>query len=175
VPSSGRPARLPPAVAYELFLFPVPEGADVEETGEALLVRLTRGHERTRLSETAREKAEALAERLVGVEPDLEPAKDDRALPGAIELRSRSGLVVDLTDRFARFLVPFAHHGESAKAAFQQLFALLAALADVTGWRSYDPQEGEAVALDDAAREAALEIYLTVMDQLRPAGRLSGA
>jgi hypothetical protein len=162
-------------VAYELFLFPVPEGADVEETGEALLVLLTRGHERTRLSEKGRARAEDLAQRLVDVAPDLAPAAGADAMPGAIELRSGSGLVVDLTDRFARFLMPFAHHGQAAKDAFHQLFALLAAAAEATGWRSYDPQEGEAVALDDASRDSVLEIYLTVMDQLRPVGGFSGA
>jgi hypothetical protein len=84
-------------------------------------------------------------------------------------LRAGSGLVVAVTDRYARFLVPFALHGDAADAAFRQLFALLAVAAEATGWRPYDPQEGEGVALDDAARDSVLEIYLSVMDQLRPA------
>jgi phage terminase large subunit-like protein len=156
-------------VGYELFLFPVPGGADVEETGEALLVRLTRGHERTRLTEAGRAAAERLARNLVAVDPELSAAPAGvEALPGAVELRAASGLVVAITDRFARFLVPFAHEGEAAVAAFRQLFTLLAVVADATGWRPYDPQEGEAVALDDATRDSVLEIYLSVMDQLRP-------
>jgi hypothetical protein len=162
-------------VGYELFLFPVPAGADVEETGEALLVRLTRGHERTRLTDGGRAGAERLARRLAAAAPDLAstPAGVE-TLPGAVELRSRSGLVVSITDRFARFLVPFAHHGESAATAFHELFALLAVAADATGWRPYDPQEGEGFAVDDASCEAILEIYLSVMDQLRPAGGPAG-
>lgn len=156
-------------MGYELFLFPVPGGADVEETGEALLVRLTGGHERTRLTDAGRAAAERLARDLVAADPDLAAAPAGvEALPGAVELRAASGLVVAITDRFARFLVPFAHQGEAAEAAFRQLFALLAVVADATGWRPYDPQEGEAVLLDDATRDSVLEIYLTVMDQLRP-------
>jgi hypothetical protein len=157
-------------VGYELFLFPVPGGADVEETGEALLVRLTRGHERTKLTDAGRAAAERLARDLVAADPELSAAPaGGGALPGAVELRAASGMVVAITDRFARFLVPFSHEGEAAEAAFHQLFRLLAVVADATGWRPYDPQEGEAVRLDDATRDSVLEIYLTVMDQLRPA------
>jgi hypothetical protein len=158
-------------VGYELFLLPVPDGADVEETGEALLVRLTRGHERTKLSAAGQARADEIARRLTDAEPDL--AVSPSVIEGSIELNATSGLQIALTDRFARFLVPFVHHGEAAGAAFRQLFALLALVADATGWRSYDPQEGEAVALDDATRESVLEIYLTVMDQVRPAGSVS--
>ena len=160
-------------MAYELFLLPVPDGADVEETGEALLVRLTRGHERTTLSAAALARAQDIARRLTDAEPDL--VVSPAVIEGSIELNATSGLQIALTDRFARFLVPFAHHGEAAGAAFRQLFSLLALVAEVTGWRSYDPQEGEAVALDDATRDSVLEIYLTVMDQLRPAGSVTGA
>jgi hypothetical protein len=158
-------------VGYELFLLAVPEGADVEETGEALLVRLTRGHERTRLSTPGRGRAETLAAKLSAAEKDLKPAPEGgESLAGTLELRARSGLQVAIADRFARFLVPFAHHGESAAVAFHQLFTLLGVAAEATGWRPYDPQEGEAVRIDDASCDSALEIYLSVMDQLRPAG-----
>jgi len=153
-----------------------PLGADVEEIGEALMVRLNRGHERTKLTETGRAVAERVARGLVAVEPDLSAAPAGvEALPGAVELRAASGLVVAITDRFARFLVPFAHQGAAAEAAFRQLFALLTVVASSTGWRPYDPQEGEGVSLDDASRDAVLEIYLSVMDQLRPSGPTGGA
>lgn len=155
-------------MGYELFLVSVPAGADVEETGEALLVRLTRGHQRTALIGKAREWAESLSQRLTEAEPDLvASASGFETLPGTIELRARSGLVVAIADRFARFSVPFAHAGEAATSAFRQVFALLAVAADATGWRSYDPQEGEAVTIDDASCESILEIYLSVMDQIR--------
>lgn len=156
-------------MGYEVFLFPVPVGADVEETGEALLVRLTRGHERTRLTDAGRAAAEKIARGIVAADPDLgAPNAGVEALPGALELRATSGLVIGITDRFARFLVPFTHQGDAADAAFRQLFKVLGVVVAATGWRSYDPQEGESLALDDAARESVLEIYLTVMDQLRP-------
>lgn len=162
-------------VGYEMFLVAVPERADVEETGEALLVRLSRGHERTRLSAGGRERAEALASLLSKTEPDLAAISDARSeLPGTIELRAASGLQVVISDRFARFLVPFVHEGDAAESSFRQLFALLAAGADATGWLPYDPQEGAAVTADDESCSAALEIYLSVMDQLRPAGPAGG-
>jgi hypothetical protein len=162
-------------VGYEMFLVAVPEGADVEETGEALLVRLARGHERTKLSAFGRERAEKLVSVLSSKEPDLAPIADARSeVPGTIELRATSGLQVVISDRFARFLLPFVHEGESAESSFRQLFTLLAAGADVTGWRPYDPQEGAAVTADDESCGAALEIYLSVMDQLRPAGPAGG-
>jgi hypothetical protein len=158
-------------VGYELFLVAVPGGADVEEAGEALLVRLTRGHERTRLSPPGRTRAEDLAKRLIAADPDLAPAPDGgESLAGTLELRATSGLQIAVSDRFARFLVPFAHDGDAAADAFRRLFAVLAVAAAATGWRAYDPQEGAAVALDDASCDEALEIYLSVMDQLRPAG-----
>jgi hypothetical protein len=161
-------------VGYEVFLVAVPAGADVEETGEALLVRLSRGHERTRLTDAGRARAERVAARLVEADPDLVAPEDAAAaFPGVVELRARSGLVVSIADRFARFLVPFSHHGDAAVAAFHELFSLLEIAADATGWRPYDPQEADAVPLDDAGRAAVLEIYLTVMDQLRPAGPVS--
>jgi hypothetical protein len=157
-------------VGYELYLLPVPEGADVEETGEALLVRLVRGHERTHLTAAGRARAEELAQRLVSAEPDLMLAPAVfAAIDGSMELRARSGLQVVLAEHFARFLVPFAHCGDAAALAFHQLFALLAVAAGATGWRTYDPQEGAAVVPGDESRDAALEIYLSVMDQLSPA------
>jgi hypothetical protein len=155
-------------VGYELFLIPVPRGADVEETGEALLVRLTRGHERTKLTDSGRARAESVAERLVASDPELAAADPGaETWPGVVELRASSGIVVSIADRFARFLVPFEHQGEAAAAAFRRLFSLLAVAAEATGWRLYDPQEAESVPLDDAGCASVLEIYLSVMDQLR--------
>jgi hypothetical protein len=162
-------------VGYEMFLVAVPQRADVEETGEALLVRLSRGHERTKLSAPGRERAEMLASRLAETDPDLAAVEDGKAeLPGTIELRAQSGLQVVISDRFARFLVPFVHEGVAAESSFRLLFALLAAGADATGWCPYDPQEGAAVTVDDESCGAALEIYLSVMDQLRSAGPAGG-
>lgn len=158
-----------------MFLVAVPQSADVEETGEALLVRLSRGHERTKLSAPGRERAEMLAARLTETDPELAAVADGKAeLPGTLEMRAQSGLQVVISDRFARFLVPFVHEGETAETSFRMLFALLAAGADATGWRPYDPQEGVAVTADDESCGAALEIYLSVMDQLRPAGPAGG-
>jgi len=157
-------------VGYELFLLAVPDGADVEETGEALLGRLQRGQQRANVTPEARARAEGLAGRLTTTVPDLARTNEAASgIAGAIELRSDAGLEVALADRFARFLVPFAHSGEAAATAFRQLFTLLAVAAGITGWRAYDPQEAEAISLDDAGRDTVLEIYLTVMDQLRPA------
>jgi hypothetical protein len=158
-------------VGYEVFLLAVPDGADVEETGEALLVRLQRGQQRANATPESRARAEGLAGRLAAAEPELARTGEAASgIAGAIEMRTRAGLEVALADRFARFLVPFAHSGEAAATAFRQLFTLLAVAAGITGWRAYDPQEGTAAAIDDEGCASALEIYLSVMDQLRPAG-----
>jgi hypothetical protein len=163
-------------VGYEVLLLQVPGGADVEESGEALLVRLTRGHERTRLSPPGRAAAERVAAKLVASEPGLaRSAEGEESLAGTLELRAPSGVEVALSERFVRFLVPFSREGESAAVAFHQLFALLAVAADASGWKLYDPQEGEVLVLGDASCDAALEIYLSVMDQLRPAGPAGAA
>ncbi len=158
-----------------MFLVAVPHSGDVEEAGEALLVRLARGHERTKLSAGGRERAAELASLLTKAEPDLAAIADAQAeLPGTMELRAASGLQIVISDRFARFIVPFVHEGGAAESSFRQLFALLAAGAGATGWHPFDPQEGAAVAVDDESCGAALEIYLSVMDQLRPAGPAGG-
>ncbi len=157
-------------MAYELFLLPVPAGADVEETAEALLALISLGHDRGRGTQAARERVDALVGRLVAAEPALvrDPPRD--ASPGAVELRAASGLVVTVTDRYVRLLVPFVLRGDAATEELQRLFRVASQTADATGWRPYDPQEAEGIALDEASCDAALEVYLTVMDQLLPAG-----
>ena len=160
---SGDTAR----VAYELYLIPVPAGADLEERGEALLARLARGHERTALSEHGREWACALAQRLAEEDPELAQVPV-AALAGSVELHTRTGIQVALAEHFVRFLLPFSHFGGAAETAFRELFALAAVAAQCSGWHAYDPQEGAAIALDEGSSLEALEIYLSVMDQLRP-------
>ena len=91
-----------------------------------------------------------------------------------VVLRGAHGIDVTVSRGFARFRVPFEHRGDDADAVFEGLFRMLAAVADATGWHAYDPQEAERLPLDDGGRDATLEIYLTVMDQLRPDGALGG-
>jgi hypothetical protein len=161
-------------VGYEVFLVPVTAGADVEDAAEALIVRLARGHERTRMTEAGRAEAQRLSSRLSIVDPDLVAAREGaEALPGSMELRATSGVTIVITDRFARFVVPFALLGEAAARAFREMFDLLAAAAQATGWSTYDPQVGASAPIDEASCDSALEIYLSVMDQLRPSGARS--
>jgi hypothetical protein len=159
-------------VGYELYLLPVPPGADVEETAEALLARMAGGHEPARRVGTGAGRAEDLARLLLATAPDLSrgASASGSSATGPIELRTPSGLVVGLADRFATFLVPFVHEGDVAQEQFRHLFRLAGAVAGATGWRPYDPQEGTAIELCDAGCDAALLIYLSVMDQLRPSG-----
>ena len=161
-------------MAYEIFLLPVPPGGDVEEAGEALLARLEGAHE---VPGAVPSEAAPLLAALRAADPALGPAPDapERPAPGAASsvpvarLRAASGIEVTLARAFARFRVPFQHRGEDAEAVFGKLFRLLGACAAATEWRAYDPQEAEGVATDDSGRDAVLEIYLSVMDQLRPA------
>ena len=166
-------------MAYELFLLPVIPGADLEEAGEALLARLE-GAAETQAPSPADAASGALVTALRDADPTFGPAptRDDASEcpPAAdaprvpvVELRDSVGIEVSAARGFARFRVPFHHRGDDAAAVFERLFRLLGAAAAATGWRAYDPQEAEPVALDDDGREATLEIYLSVMDQLRPA------
>lgn len=159
-------------MAYDIFLLPVAPGGDVEEAGEALLARLESANEAA--GELDADAAPLLAA-LRAADPTLGPAPDAPApaagaatLPVA-RLRTSGGIEVTLARAFARFRVPFQHRGEDAEAVFERLFRLLGAGSAATEWRAYDPQEAEAVSTDDAGRDTVLEVYLSVMDQLRPA------
>lgn len=162
-------------MSYEILLLPVAPGADVEEAGEALLARLGGAAEVP--GEVPAEAASLLArlretDASLGPAPDAPVAAASSAAHGPVAVarfRAASGIEVTLARTFARFSVPFRHRGEDAEAVFGRLFRLLGAGAAATDWRAYDPQEAEGVPTDDAGRDAVLEVYLSVMDQLRPA------
>lgn len=158
----------------------MPAGADPEESGEALLARLVDAP-LSADAEPADAASAALVKALRDADTSIAPAPPSAsasvrvAAPDAKPvhvtlLRAGSGVEIAVSRHFARFRVPFQHRGEDAESVFDRLFRLLGAVSAATGWRAYDPQEAEGVALDDAGRDATLEIYLTVMDQLRPAG-----
>jgi hypothetical protein len=161
-------------VGYEIYLLPVPAGGDVEETAEALLARLERATEVP--GGTADAVPAALIAALRAADPTLGPAP--LRVPAAargptvpvLDLRTGSGIELTVARGFVRFLVPFEHRGEDAEAVFDRLFRLLAASSSATGWLGYDPQQASAATADDGGRDGALEIYLSVMDQIRPAG-----
>lgn len=162
-------------MAYEFYLLPAAAGADVEEAGEALLARLTR-FEETRVGPAALPEAVPVANALRATDAALEPfppapesAHPARPLP-VLLLGDGTGLEVTLGRTFARVRVPFEHRGEAARAVFDRAFRILTSAASVTGWRAYDPQDAEELLLGDEGRESSLLIYLTAMDQIRPAG-----
>lgn len=167
-------------VAYEIFLLPVPSGADPEESGEALLARLGDLEEAPE-AVTSDPGCAAIVAALRAADATVGPAPSRAgAAPGpeavvVTDLRSGAGIEITVARTFARFRVPFQHRGEDAEAVFERLFRLLTAGSAATTWRAYDPQEAEAVPLSDEGRDATLEIYLTVMDQLRPGGAAPGA
>lgn len=150
-------------MAYDLYLVAAPQGADVEETGEALLGRLGAG--------LRREPGEAELARIRAVEESLvlgtTPLHAEAGpVPGSRSLTASDGTTVLLDGEFVRFRVPFEHLGEEAEALFRRLFERLGRVVEVTGWRIYDPQDARPVAVTDDDRERILEIYLSVMDQL---------
>jgi hypothetical protein len=162
-------------VAYEFYLLPAPAGADVEEAGEALLARLMR-FEETRVGSAALPEVVPVANALRATDAALEtapPAPESahpaRPLP-VIILGDAMGLEVTLGRSFARVRVPFEHRGDAARAVFDRAFRILTSAASATGWRAYDPQDGQELPLGDDGRESSLLIYLTAMDQIRPAG-----
>lgn len=154
-------------MAYELFVLPVPDGADIEEAAEALLARLNLGHERALGSSDAVRRLDEIAQRVLAVDGGGLRLLDEGSAE-IRDLRSDDGLHVTVAERHARFRVPFAHAGEEADALFDRLFRLLGAAAAHSGWRVYDPQAACGVAPDDAGRASTLEIYLSAMDQLNP-------
>lgn len=161
-------------MAYELFLLPVPPGGDVEEVGEALLARLDCAEE---ISVPASDAGAApVIAALRATDPTLAPAPARAATMAGgpavqvMEMRAAAGIEVAVARGFVRVRVPFEHRGDDAGTVFDRVFRLLGASSAATGWRVYDPQQADAADLDDEGRESALEVYLSVMDQLRPSG-----
>lgn len=155
-------------MGYELLLLPVPEGADIEEFGEALSVRVQGGHARPPASTVARELSALLGGSVPGLRVTAAPPE---ASP--IEMQGPADLRLAITDAFLRVDVPYGLFGEAAEETFGQVFKVLVAAAGSTGWRAYDPQEAAATSIDDDGRHATQELYLSVMDQLYP-DRLPG-
>jgi hypothetical protein len=160
-------------VAYELYLLPVPPGADVEDEGEALLARLCR-FEEVPVAPASLPEAEGIADALARGGAELVPARPRVAEAGpspalpVLVLRADGGSEVTVARGFLRVRVPFEHFGQAATAVFDGVFRLLGAAVDATGWTAYDPQDAATVALDDDGRERTLLIYLTAMDHMRP-------
>lgn len=166
-------------MAYEIFLLPVAPGADLEEAGEALLALLegateVPGDAASDPGLSAVLGAVRAGDAAVGPAPDVPAAASGPRPVPVVVLRGPHGIEVTASRGFARFRVPFQHRGDDADAVFERLFRLLASVARATGWQAYDPQEAEPVPLDETGRDATLEIYLTVMDQLRPDGASGG-
>lgn len=164
-------------MAYDLYLLPVPPGADPEEAGEALLARLDEAVEQAETPPSDPGSA-ALVVALRAADPALRLAPErtaraygpngaTRPIP-VTDLRDAVGIEVTVSRTFARFRIPFEHRGDDAGAVFDRLFRLLAAAEFATGWSAYDPQEAEGVPIGDIGREQTLEIYLSVMDQIAP-------
>lgn len=161
-------------MAYEIYLFPAAPGADIEEAGEALLARIER-FEETPASAASLPDMAPLVAALRAADATLtpDPPPPDAPNPArpllVLSLSDPAGLGLTLARTFARIRIPYAHRGDAALAVFDRAFRLLGAAATQTGWRAYDPQDAGPVALDDDGRDGALLIYLTAMDQLRPA------
>ncbi|MCG3133248.1 MAG: hypothetical protein HMLKMBBP_00373 [Planctomycetes bacterium] len=171
-------------MGYELYLIPAAPEADIEDAGEALLARLPRFTERAAEPSALPECARAL-EAVLRTDAALAPrdadgrdadGRDDPPPQGArvlpvVRLADPAGLLVTLARTFLRVTIPFDHRGEPARGLFERAFRVLAAAASATGWRAYDPQDAGPLSLGDDGRDGALLIYLSAMDQIRPAAR----
>ncbi len=153
-------------MSYDLLALPVPPGAEIEEAGEALSVRLAGGHVYADASPAAAARRRALAEVVADADPALAPVA--AAPQGRIALSDDGGLRVHVTERFMSFHVAYAGGGRAAADIFARLFRVAGAALRETGWRLYDPQGACGVEADDDGREATLELYLSVVDQLLP-------
>jgi len=152
-------------VSYELLLLPVPPGASVEEAGEVLEVRLSGGHVFVDPSATSTARRRALAAEAVGADPAL---IEDDAAPGGRIVLTGGGLQFEIDARFVVCRVDYARGGDEAESVFERLFRVVGAVIRETGWCVYDPQGASVAEPDDEGRDATLEIYLSVIDQLPP-------
>ncbi len=158
-------------MSYELYLLPVPAGADIEEAGEALLARIQLGHERDAADDAARDRRDDLARQILTEDSVLTAVREsDSGRPriGFPREGREDGFGITVADRFARVDVPFDHAGEDAAQLFESLFVALAAVRSSSGWELYDPQCARPVSVDPAGRDSTLEVYLSVMDQIHP-------
>lgn len=159
-------------MGYELYALPVPVGGDLEEAGETLLALLRAGHVRGPHSADNVRKAHAVIDALqvgCGFRPESAGAPAD----AWTRLAAASGVLATVAPGFVRIQVPFDWVGEVAATHFASLFAALQRVVEETGWQVYDPQDASAVTMDESGRQGTLDIYLSVMDQLRP-GRPAG-
>ena len=159
-------------MSYELLALPVPPGAEIEEAGEALEVRLAGDHVFRDRSPAAAARRRALAAIVVAADPALSEVEDGS--DGRVVLADDHGMSVEIDAGFVVFRVAYAQARdvEGVEETFERLFGAVGAVVRETGWRVYDPQEASAVAAGDAGRDATLEIYLTVLDQLHPGNRI---
>ncbi len=157
-------------MSYEILVLPVPPGAEIEEAGEALEVRLAGGHVVVDPSTAAAARRRALAAVVAAADALLEPI-DGGAGGIGLQLADSLGLHVDIAESFVVFRVDYAMADDDAVALFERLFRVVGATVRDTGWRVYDPQGACAVDADDAGRDATLEIYMSVVDQMVASSR----
>jgi hypothetical protein len=156
-------------VGYELYVLPVPRGGDLEESAEALLTLLRSGHDRFPRSAGATGRVETVVATL-RTECGLDVATPSSTPTSWRCLRSEDGLQITVAPAFVRLQLPFDWIGEHAEVQFERLFEVLGRIVIETGWQVYDPQDAARVSVDERGRRGTLDIYLSVMDQLRSGG-----
>jgi len=153
-------------MSYELLALPLPPGAEIEEAGEALEVRLAGGHVYADGSPEAVRRRTELARVVTAADAALTPERDVPV--GRLRLTDGAEISVEIDARFALVRVAYGSAGARAVALFERVFRIVAALVGATGWKIYDPQGACAVDAGDEGRDATLEIYESVVDQLLP-------
>ncbi len=148
-----------------MLALPVPPGAAIEEAGEALEVRLIGGHVHRDRSPASVARRRALAATAVAADSTLVEQRGGEE--GRIALAAADGIHVEIDAAFVVFRIAYARDPDDAEAAFERLFRVVHAIVRETGWRVYDPQEACGIAAGDDGRAATLEIFLSVLDQLR--------
>jgi len=156
-------------VGYELYVLPVPRGGDLEESAEALLTLLRSGHDRFPRSAGALDRVEKVVA-VLSTDCGLDPAAPSKSPATWRRLQSDGGLQVTVAPAFVRLQLPFDWIGEQAEEQFTRLFDVLASIVRETGWEVYDPQDAAPVTVDEPGLRSTLDIYLSVMDQIRPGG-----
>jgi len=158
-------------VGYELYALPVPIGGDLEEAGETLLALLRTGHVRGPHSTENKAKAAAVVTALeigCGFRPEPTGEAAGAATGAWTRLAAASGILATVAPGFVRIQLPFDWVGEVAGGHFERLFEALQRVVEETGWQIYDPQDAARVSVDAGGLQTTLDIYLSVMDQLRP-------
>jgi hypothetical protein len=136
-------------MSYDFILLPREPGQSWDEVLDAHEQVVVEGADRP-LGSSARARAERIADRLQGHDPQLERFTTERHIE--LTRPDGTGVQVSLFERELAVTVAYWHVGRAARAVMELVWSYLAILEQETGWEIYDPQLGRSL---DRARDLA--------------------